>query len=246
MWQCPECNETVEPSLHICWKCGTSRDGTRDPDFKSVDNLARPDTANLSQVDPTLLTSAGPTAPPALPNIKFVLRTFLGIAAVCAILFAIGAWYNRAQTPEDFYRLGMAHLESEEYPEGIADLTRAVEIIEDEDDQSILPVLYAARALAFNNQGNYASALHDTSRAIDLLTPRRVFGLMAMDSSQDSFFVSPEILTSLHLVRGNALIGLGRKAEAIRDLNVVLQEDPKNQVALHLLAVAEGRKDVKK
>ncbi|MGM0491181.1 MAG: hypothetical protein ACQESR_31015, partial [Planctomycetota bacterium] len=85
---------------------------------------------------------------------------------------------------------------------------------------------------------------HDASLAIDLLTPRRVFGLMAMDSSQNSVFVSPEILTSLHLIRANALIGLGRKAEAIRDLNVVLHEHPKNQVALHLLAVAEGRKDV--
>ncbi len=32
-WQCPACNEMVGPSFEACWNCGTSQDGTPDPDF---------------------------------------------------------------------------------------------------------------------------------------------------------------------------------------------------------------------
>ncbi len=34
MWSCPQCAESIESEWEICWCCGTSRDGTVDPDFQ--------------------------------------------------------------------------------------------------------------------------------------------------------------------------------------------------------------------
>lgn len=39
-WACPACRETIERMFDRCWNCGTSRDGTPDPDFKTADELA--------------------------------------------------------------------------------------------------------------------------------------------------------------------------------------------------------------
>jgi hypothetical protein len=33
MWTCPNCKIDVDPGFEVCWACGTSRDGTLDPDF---------------------------------------------------------------------------------------------------------------------------------------------------------------------------------------------------------------------
>lgn len=244
MWRCAECNESIEPSLDVCWSCGTSRDGSRDPDFKPADDLTRLDTANLPQVDSTLQTPDAPAAPPPLPKIRFGLRILFGVVAICAIVFAIVAWYASHKTSEDYFHLGIAHLESEEYPEAIADLTRAIKLIEDEDNQSNLPVVYAARAAAHNNQGDYTNSLHDVSRAIDLMAPPLdIPGVLPMDASGNPIVVPQDTVAGWHVLRANALIGLGKKEDAIPDLKVVLQNDPKNQSALHLLAIAEGRKE---
>ncbi len=47
MWRCPDCEETIEAPLEVCWHCGTSRHGQRDPDFQSADELTASDTADL-------------------------------------------------------------------------------------------------------------------------------------------------------------------------------------------------------
>ena len=39
-WVCATCREEVEPSFDLCWNCGTHRDGTPDPDFRRVDDIA--------------------------------------------------------------------------------------------------------------------------------------------------------------------------------------------------------------
>jgi hypothetical protein len=33
MWTCLKCGEDVETGFEVCWSCGTSKDGTEDPDF---------------------------------------------------------------------------------------------------------------------------------------------------------------------------------------------------------------------
>jgi hypothetical protein len=40
-WNCPNCAESVPNTFDVCWKCGTSRDGTLDPSFaaKSAEEL---------------------------------------------------------------------------------------------------------------------------------------------------------------------------------------------------------------
>lgn len=37
MWTCPKCGAKVDPGFDVCWQCGTSRDGTEDPNFVSAD-----------------------------------------------------------------------------------------------------------------------------------------------------------------------------------------------------------------
>jgi len=245
MWPCPACDETIEPSLDVCWNCGTSRDGVRDQNFKPADDLTPSDTANLPQIDSALLDSGTSTSPPPLPRIKFGRRTLLGVVAVGVILFAIVAWDAQPQTSDDFFRLGIEHHESAEYPEAVADLTRALERIDDDDNQSNLPVIYAARAVAYNNQGDYANSLHDVSRAIDLTAPPLgIPGALPMDASGNPIYVPQETLAGWHLLRANALIALGKNNKAIPDLNIVLQSDPTNDGALHLLAIAEGRETI--
>jgi hypothetical protein len=32
-WQCSQCGQTVETQFEACWKCGTSREGTKDTSF---------------------------------------------------------------------------------------------------------------------------------------------------------------------------------------------------------------------
>lgn len=40
MWQCIKCREEVEEEFDVCWNCGTSRDGTEDPEFRRADDVA--------------------------------------------------------------------------------------------------------------------------------------------------------------------------------------------------------------
>ena len=110
-----------------------------------------------------------------------------------------------------------------------------MELTENEGAQSNLPVILAARAAAYNNQGDYANSLRDASRAIDLMGPRLDTGNL--------IFLPQETTATFHLVRANALINLREKEKAIPDLKIVLQYDPKHRGALHLLAIAEGRKE---
>ena len=36
-WTCPKCNAQVSPGFEACWQCGTSSDGTPDPNFQHAD-----------------------------------------------------------------------------------------------------------------------------------------------------------------------------------------------------------------
>jgi uncharacterized protein YbjQ (UPF0145 family) len=40
MWRCPKCGERHEETFDVCWNCGTSQDGTEDPDFRHDEKRA--------------------------------------------------------------------------------------------------------------------------------------------------------------------------------------------------------------
>lgn len=42
MWTCPKCATKVDPSLDVCWNCGTSVDGVEDPTFVRADEELPP------------------------------------------------------------------------------------------------------------------------------------------------------------------------------------------------------------
>ena len=37
MWTCPKCGTKVDPSLEVCWSCGTTPDGVENPTFVRAD-----------------------------------------------------------------------------------------------------------------------------------------------------------------------------------------------------------------
>ncbi len=48
IWNCPQCGADVDGGFEICWACGTSRDGTPDPDFE----VATAPIVEVDHVDP--------------------------------------------------------------------------------------------------------------------------------------------------------------------------------------------------
>ena len=43
MWECSSCSESIEDDFDVCWKCGTSQSGEKDPNFRHVDDPNCPD-----------------------------------------------------------------------------------------------------------------------------------------------------------------------------------------------------------
>jgi len=43
MWTCPKCGTKVDPSLEVCWSCGTTPDGVEDPTFVRADAETAPE-----------------------------------------------------------------------------------------------------------------------------------------------------------------------------------------------------------
>src|SRR5262249_36245043 len=48
MWTCPSCQADVEDQFEICWACGSSREGVKDPNFVRADA----DTASTPDAEP--------------------------------------------------------------------------------------------------------------------------------------------------------------------------------------------------
>ena len=72
MWNCRNCDESVEGDLACCWNCGTDSDGTLDPEFEHADHY---------QLESEV-------AQP--PQRKFPLALIFTITTAVAILGAIG------------------------------------------------------------------------------------------------------------------------------------------------------------
>lgn len=55
MWKCPNCGSTVDAEFEVCWSCGASPSGERDPSFKPADQFdpegGPPVTPRLSAID---------------------------------------------------------------------------------------------------------------------------------------------------------------------------------------------------
>lgn len=99
MWTCPKCGAKVDPVFDACWKCGTSRDGTEDPNFVSaddagpIDDIPSPDAPELTGDETTSEAIAASPATELVPcyqAFSLIEAQFLanelssqGIDAVC-------------------------------------------------------------------------------------------------------------------------------------------------------------------
>jgi hypothetical protein len=65
MWACRKCRETIEGSFDVCWRCGTTKEGVEDPDFKAqqegVDEReSEPDQASAFKAGKPVVVAAPP------------------------------------------------------------------------------------------------------------------------------------------------------------------------------------------
>jgi tetratricopeptide (TPR) repeat protein len=235
MWNCPHCNESVEEPLDVCWKCGTSREGELDPEFKPADEISSPDTAELPVLAQEQRSPESPAAPGTVNwNWRWLAAAF--VITLCLVL--LSAWLARPKSAADFYEQGVLHLQRNQYPQAIKALTRSLELLEHEEKPFSPREAYVARAVAYNNSGDYELALVDISRAIELIPP-----------SFSGVYISSHLMLmpaeTFYLIRANILLRLERNEEAIRDLRLILEKDPENEQALKLLEFARQhqRKD---
>jgi hypothetical protein len=75
MWTCPTCNESHGAAFAVCWRCGTSRDGTRDTDF-------------VVETDPadSLIDAEEPASPTTR---QFSLSRLFQVVTLAALLLGI-------------------------------------------------------------------------------------------------------------------------------------------------------------
>ena len=59
MWQCVKCHEQIEDSFDTCWRCGATKEGVEDPDFKGKQ------TGEFTAGKPMVIGS--PLQPPSVP-----------------------------------------------------------------------------------------------------------------------------------------------------------------------------------
>ncbi|HEY5314767.1 MAG TPA: DUF2007 domain-containing protein [Pirellulales bacterium] len=63
-WRCRRCGAEVEPGFEVCWKCGTARDGTIDPEFAADEDADEPELATQENA----AEQAGYWRPPPDPS----------------------------------------------------------------------------------------------------------------------------------------------------------------------------------
>ena len=63
MWTCPKCATKVDPSLDVCWSCGTTPEGVEDPTFIAADAAPTPE----SPLDLDMPKGDDPLPEPASP-----------------------------------------------------------------------------------------------------------------------------------------------------------------------------------
>lgn len=84
MWQCPNCNEQLEPQFESCWKCGTRPDGEREPEFVISEPVRAEDQAEVQTAVPTRLE---------LPAVSY-----FAIPVYVLVLLAGSIWHSAFRT----------------------------------------------------------------------------------------------------------------------------------------------------
>ncbi len=87
MWPCTKCSEPLEDTFDFCWKCGTSREGTGDPNFKAV-NRATSSVSPRSH-HPDFQTGAGGGHDKREEPAWKIWTLFLMVSTISALLSAL-------------------------------------------------------------------------------------------------------------------------------------------------------------
>ena len=52
MWTCGKCGESVDDGFDVCWKCGTSRNGIANPEFRPVADVPETESPAAATFNP--------------------------------------------------------------------------------------------------------------------------------------------------------------------------------------------------
>ncbi len=83
MWKCPQCDESLRDSFEVCWNCGTSKDGVRDPDFASLKEQTREPESDEAD--------AASYSDPVVP-VELGKKQVLDSATILVDGFGLGGW----------------------------------------------------------------------------------------------------------------------------------------------------------
>lgn len=91
-WTCPSCEAEVPADFAVCWSCGTSRDGTRNPAFRRVEEYdLSADTDAVRRIEPA----------------HFTIRAMFIVVAVTAVAMAASSRTSLAGRFEQLVVFGL-------------------------------------------------------------------------------------------------------------------------------------------
>jgi hypothetical protein len=84
-WNCAQCGESAPGGFDICWNCGTSKDGTPDPDFgknisvdEATEGWGEADTESATPVRRPMRRCSRCDSSKIIPNVRILDRTEYG------------------------------------------------------------------------------------------------------------------------------------------------------------------------
>lgn len=236
MWNCPRCKEPVEETFSACWNCGTARDGTRDPHFRPGAEWTDIDAQMAEPIELSDLVKQDTGDLPPI-RVRFSLRPLLAVSTLIAVVSAIAAWYVQPKTSGDFFQRAVKRYDTGDNRGAISDLTRAAGLIVTEEKRSGRTAIYAIRAAAHTNLGEYQLAIDDASTALTLMGQPPIIGTFDFESG-----ISGIPREWLHLLRANGYIELADYTRATADLNIAAKYVPSDPDLQRMLAIVKGKK----
>jgi hypothetical protein len=119
MWTCPKCQTKIDPSLDVCWQCGTDVDGVEDPSFVRADDA--PVIVDPTDVNNIEVPTEGPWGHGVVPVEAYTAESraqahFLA-DELCQIgIIAVAESHEPAESLGGYSALPKVWVRAEDYP----------------------------------------------------------------------------------------------------------------------------------
>lgn len=250
--------------MQVCWNCGTSHNGERDPTFALSGDERFGQDAKLAPFESPTSAAAPPTTTAPTVVHTAIAKSAVGAALIATLGFALIWWIELPRSAADFYNVGLDELVGRDYPRAIASFTAALDRAKHEDNvdrkylRELISHIHAYRAVAYLNNRNLEAAIDDLSKSLQFVD------LQESNYSEGKEIQSPilnrdtdassgrfgyvinyeELVVYRRLLRANAHLLAERPEPAIADTIEVLRHFPEHTTARHILTAAEEGRDL--